>query len=239
MHPDIPFTPYSFPSEKHWTSEGIVATGGDLSPGLLLQAYSNGIFPWYSDPYPITWWSPDPRMVLFPDQIRISKSLKQSMRNSRFEIRIDTCFEEVIENCACADGRDTDGAWITRDMISAYIKLHELGFAHSVEVFSENVLAGGLYGLSLGGMFFGESMFHLERDASKTALVYLARLLQSLNFDLIDVQQETPHMSSMGAVAIKRTEFFGIKKKSLTKPAIRGKWTKFGNRTELLNPIVL
>jgi leucyl/phenylalanyl-tRNA---protein transferase len=238
MFPDLPPAPYSFPAKRYWTKDGIVATGGDLSPALLLTAYSQGIFPWYEHPYPITWWSPDPRMVLFPTGLKISKSLRQALNRRRFEVRVDTAFADVIKNCASANGRGKDTTWLTDEMIVAYTRLHELGFAHSFEAFIDNRLAGGLYGLSLGGMFFGESMFHFERDASKVALVYLVRLLQSLSFDLIDVQQETPHMASMGAVAIKRSLFFEILSKSLQKPIIRGKWSKFGNRTELLNPIL-
>jgi len=217
-----------FPDPREADTEGLLAIGGDLSTERLILAYSNGIFPWYEEDYPILWWSPDPRMVLFPDEIRISHSLKQRLRNSGYEIRFDTAFEEVIRNCALANGRQEEGTWITSGMIKAYITLHNLNLAHSVETWKEGQLVGGLYGVSLGKAFFGESMFHKMTDASKVALVYLALLMVKLKFIMIDVQQETEHLKRMGARTIPRDKFLKLLQEAMKYKTLQEKWTKFG-----------
>ncbi len=185
---------------------GLLAAGGDLGAERLLAAYRNGIFPWFSAGQPVLWWSPDPRMVLFPSEIKISRSLGKVLRNARYEVRFDTAFEQVM--IACAEPRcGQDGSWITDPMITAYTRLHALGYAHSVETWMDGELAGGLYGMAIGGMFYGESMFTRRRDASKIALVHLAHQLEERGFGMIDCQMHTGHLASMGAREIPRPEF--------------------------------
>lgn len=183
---------------------GLLAAGGKLTPEWLLTAYQRGIFPWYSPGEPLLWWSPDPRMVLFPDSLRITRSLKKRIRNGGFCVTIDHDFHQIIH--ACATGHD-DGTWITDDMMNAYIRLHQLGYAHSVEVWHEDSLVGGLYGVALGTVFFGESMFSRMNDASKVAFALFTRLLDLAGFDLIDCQMHTPHLESLGAEEISRNAF--------------------------------
>lgn len=228
----------NFPNAEEADENGLVAVGGDLSTERLLLAYANGIFPWYELPYPVLWWSPDPRMVLFPEKIKISDSLRRRLKKQSCELRIDTAFGEVIHQCASSGGRSRQGTWITPEMIEAYMLLHKMGYAHSFEIWSNGTLSGGLYGVSLGKAFFGESMFHLEPDASKIALVYLAHLMQHLKFHFIDVQQETSHMQSMGAVVIPRKDFLRSLENALNYNTIKGKWTKFGCGNELLKNIM-
>ncbi|MBE0662007.1 MAG: leucyl/phenylalanyl-tRNA--protein transferase [Bacteroidales bacterium] len=208
--------------------DGLLAIGGDLSSERLLLAYAKGIFPWYEEPYPVLWWSPDPRMILFPEDIIISHSLRQRLNKKKFEVRIDTAFEEVIKRCAENGHRSDMGTWITPEMIEAYSELHFKGYAHSFETWNDNELVGGLYGVSLGRAFFGESMFHQKTDASKIALVFLTRLMKQLNFHFIDVQQETSHLKSMGAKSLARAKFLDLLNQALKFETIRGKWTKFG-----------
>lgn len=216
---------YEVFTHPEWAHEdGLLAAGGDLNIDTLLLTYSNGIFPWYSGNSPILWWCPDPRMVLYPEKMKVSQSLKQTLKNDRFTVRFDSCFKDIIENCARVKRKGQDGTWITQDMKDAYINFHNEGYAHSVEVFNKNKLAGGLYGVSLGGTFFGESMFHLERDASKVALFNLVQKLIGWNFDLIDVQQSTEHMRSLGAEEISRDEFLKQLRQSLKKETRRGRW---------------
>jgi|GEM_PF-47342 len=195
-----------FPSVDHALEQppGLLAAGGKLNPEWLLAAYQRGIFPWYSPGEPLLWWSPDPRMVLFPDSLRITRSLKKRVRNGGFHITIDHDFHRVIH--ACATGHN-DGTWITNDMMAAYDELHRLGYAHSVEVWHGGSLVGGLYGVALGTIFFGESMFSRMNDASKVALALFTRLLDSAGFNLIDCQMHTPHLESLGAEEISRNEF--------------------------------
>ena len=231
----MPFPCMDFPEATEANKNGLVAIGGDLSAGRLLTAYSKGIFPWYEDPYPVLWWSPDPRMVLYPENIKVSDSLRRRIRNGSCEIRIDTVFEQVIRRCATVSDRSTEGSWITPAMTDAYINLHEKGYAHSFETWNNGVLAGGLYGVSLGKAFFGESMFFLQPDASKIALIYLCRLMQHLGFHFIDVQQETTHLKSMGAIAIPRKNFLEILKNALQFETIQRKWTTFGCQNKFLN----
>lgn len=185
---------------------GLLAAGGDLSAPRLLEAYRHGIFPWFNSGEPILWWSPDPRMVLFPNEFKISRSLGKTLRHGKHEVRCDTAFEEVMRACA-APRDDQGGTWIHEDMIAAYGALHELGHAHSVETWLDGKLVGGLYGIAIGRMFYGESMFHTSRDASKIALAHLARQLEDWQFGMIDCQMNTPHLASLGAREIPRTEF--------------------------------
>ena len=185
---------------------GLLAAGGALSPEWLLAAYRRGIFPWYSSGEPVLWWCPDPRLVLVPGEIRISRSLRKSLRNRGFEVRFDTAFAEVV--AACAAPREPDGGtWITREMQQAYVRMHELGHAHSVETWLEDALVGGLYGVAVGRVFFGESMFSTCPDASKVALVHLARHLERHDFAVIDCQMTTNHLLSLGAREVPRSAF--------------------------------
>lgn len=223
-----------FPDVEKAEADGLLAVGGELSIERLLLAYSSGIFPWYEDSYPILWWSPDPRMILFPKDIRISHSLKSRIKKHAYEVRIDTAFDRVIRYCATSGDRKEEGTWITNEMIAAYEELHAHGYAHSFETWLEGELIGGFYGVSLGRAFFGESMFYLEPDASKVALVYLAALMNELGFAFIDVQQETDHLKSMGAISIPRAVFIKLLKVALQAETIKGKWTNFGGRNELL-----
>ncbi len=217
---DEPF----FPDPELARADGLLAIEGDLTPERLIQAYANGIFPWYSDGEPIMWWSPNPRMVLFPKDFKRTKSLRRTVNKGLFKVTFDVAFEKVINLCASTRKNDEWGTWITGEMIDAYIALHNMGLAHSVESWLDGKLVGGLYGVSLGGVFFGESMFHLVSDASKVALWHLVDKLLSWNFDLIDAQQETPHLSRLGAVAIERKKFLHLLNKSLDKPAKQGRW---------------
>jgi leucyl/phenylalanyl-tRNA--protein transferase len=188
---------------------GLLAAGGDLSPDRLLVAYRRGIFPWYSEGQPILWWSPDPRMVLYVDELRVTRSLAKRVRSGRFDVRIDSAFRQVIEACAEFPRPGQRGTWITPEIISAYCELNRRGYAHSVESWREGRLVGGLYGLALGRVFFGESMFTRESDASKVALVHLVAHLKRLGVPLVDCQQETAHLSALGARPIARERFAG------------------------------
>jgi leucyl/phenylalanyl-tRNA--protein transferase len=185
---------------------GLLAAGGALSPDWLLAAYRRGIFPWYSSGEPVLWWCPDPRLVLVPGEIRISRSLRKSLRNRGFEVRFDTAFAEVVAACA-APREPGGGTWITREMQQAYVRMHELGHAHCVETWLEDELVGGLYGVAVGRVFFGESMFSTRPDASKVALVHLARHLERHDFAVIDCQMTTNHLLSLGAREVPRSAF--------------------------------
>jgi leucyl/phenylalanyl-tRNA--protein transferase len=213
-----------FPHPELAEKSGLLAVGGDLSPERLIQAYANGIFPWYSKGEPILWWSPDPRMVLFPNKLKVSKSLKQSIRNKSFDVRFDSNFETVIENCAKVPREGQPGTWITSEMKQAYIQLHKTGIAHSVETYFEGNLVGGLYGVSIGAAFFGESMFQTKSDASKVALFHLVERIKEWNFQFIDAQVETDHMKTMGAENIARSEFLELLKIAIKAPTVKGKW---------------
>ncbi len=186
--------------------DGLLCAGGDLSPARLLAAYRRGIFPWFSAGQPVLWWSPDPRTVLYPAELHVSRSLAKSLRNRGYEVRIDQSFPAVMDRCA-DPGLRPEGTWITPQMRAAYLRLHELGHAHSVETWRDGVLAGGLYGVALGRVFFGESMFSLERDASKTALCALALALQEHDWHFIDCQVSSPHLASLGARSLPRRDF--------------------------------
>jgi len=201
---------------------GLLAAGGRLDVDTLLRAYRSGIFPWYAHDDPILWWSPDPRMVLEPRAIHVTRSLGKTLRHGTFEIRSDTAFEDVIDNCA--DLRRDDGTWINPAIRSVYVELFERGYAHSIETWVDDNLVGGLYGLAIGRVFFGESMFHVQRDASKLALVHLCRQLERWNYGLIDCQMETTHLASMGAVPIPRDEFIDRLADLVDSADSPGKW---------------
>jgi leucyl/phenylalanyl-tRNA--protein transferase len=214
LEQDTPFPDVSTALTTEDGAAGLLAAGADLSPERLLQAYRHGIFPWFSEDQPILWWSTDPRMVLFTEQFKISASLKKTLRkvhkssisDGRWQIRFDTAFEQVVRSCA-APRRDGAGTWISEDIIRGYSALHRLGYAHSSEVWLDRNLVGGAYGISIGSMFYGESMFASIADASKIALAYLVHFLKQNGVSLIDCQQETSHLASLGAVPISRKEF--------------------------------
>ncbi len=213
-----------FPDPSMADADGLLAVGGDLSPARLVNAYCNGIFPWYSENYPIMWWSPDPRMVLFPKDFRRTKNLRKLVDKNIFEIKFDFDFKGVIRECAKICRGNDDGTWIVGNMIRAYTKLYDLGIAHSVETYKNGELVGGLYGLAIGKAFFGESMFHKLDNASKVALWHLVDRLLEWDFDLIDAQQETNHLKNMGAVAIGREKFLTLLKIAIAKEQEIKKW---------------
>ncbi len=207
-----------FPPPELAQNNGLLAVGGDLSIDRLVLAYSMGIFPWYSDGYPILWWSPNPRLVLFPGELKVSRSLRQAIRKRSFEITFDKAFEKVIKECSAIRRKHEEGTWITPDMIEAYVQLHKAGYAHSVEAWADegcNELAGGLYGVVLGKAFFGESMFAKQSDASKVAFVSLVEQLADRGFELIDCQVTTAHLKRFGAREIPRSEFLSRLRKAL------------------------
>ena len=217
---DMPFPPVS---KALRSPNGLLCAGGDLSPERLIDAYSHGIFPWFSEGDPILWWSPDPRMVLFPDELKISRSLRKTLARGAYETRVDTAFGAVIEQCAAPrDGQS--GTWIVPEMVAAYTALHERGFAHSVESWRDGELVGGLYGIQLGKVFFGESMFSRATDASKVALVRLVERLQAMDCRVIDCQQATPHLASLGAREIPRKEFAKLLQDSIQYPPSSSPW---------------
>ena len=185
---------------------GLLAAGADLSPERLILAYKNGIFPWFNEGDPILWWSPDPRMAMYPGELKVSRSLRKTLKKHAYEIRVDAAFREVMQGCA-EPRNGQPGTWISPSMIDAYTRLHELGFAHSVEIWIEGKLAGGLYGMAIGNMFYGESMFSRTTDASKIAFVHLVKQLDRWGFGMIDCQMKTLHLASLGAREISRTTF--------------------------------
>ncbi len=214
-----------FPDPEFSEPDGLLAIGGDLSVSRLIEAYACGIFPWFSEGDPYLWWSPDPRMVLIPSDFKRPKSLRALINTNKFTVSYDTSFGAVIDRCARVPREEQSGeTWITDAMVAAYIRLHEAGFAHSVETWYQNELVGGLYGVSLGGMFFGESMFHTMSNASKVALWHLVDIALDWNFDLIDAQQDTPHLRNMGGKTIERKVFLHLLEDSLKKNTRVGKW---------------
>jgi leucyl/phenylalanyl-tRNA---protein transferase len=204
---------------------GLLCAGGDLSPERLLGAYRHGIFPWFSEGEPILWWSPDPRMVLFPEELKISRSLARTLRRGRYEVRLDTAFASVIRECG-QPRPGQNGTWITAAMQQAYVRLHELGHAHSVETWIDGQLAGGLYGMAIGRAFYGESMFSRATDASKIALAHLARYLERRGFAVIDCQMKTAHLASLGAREIRRRELAHGLETWTTEGRGPGKWPR-------------
>ena len=213
-----------FPDPELAEPDGLLAVGGDLSPERLVAAYAAGIFPWYSDDLPILWWSPDPRLVLFPEELHVSRSLRRTLRSGRFLVRSDTAFEQVIDRCAGRPRPGQEGTWITPEMAEAYLRLHGLGLAHSIEAWEGGALAGGLYGVALGAAFFGESMFADRPDASKVALARLVEWLRSHRFEMVDCQVRTEHMVRLGAREIPRREFLLRLARALGRPTLRGSW---------------
>lgn len=223
---------YDFPDPATALDDpnGLVAIGGDLAPGRILTAYRAGIFPWFSDDSePIMWWSPDPRAILRPESVKISRSLRKRLNRGEFSVTFDTAFRRVVAGCAQRGGRDprtSTGTWITPAMAAAYGELHVMGVAHSVECWQDNELVGGLYGLSLGRLFFGESMFSRATDASKVALVVLAQRVAGWQFPLIDCQMMNPHLQTMGAVTVSRDTFLADLAHNLDWPDRIGPWTR-------------
>ena len=227
----LPPSRSAFPDPSEATAEGLVAYGSDLTPSLLIDAYSHGIFPWFDDDTePVLWWSPDPRAIMAPAEVHISKSLGKRIRSGVFHLTVDMAFAQVT--AACAEPRaNGGGTWITGKMRTAYQRLHDLGLAHSVETWRGNELVGGLYGVSLGRMFFGESMFSRVSDASKVAFVHLAEQLDSWDFTLIDCQIPTQHLASLGAHEIARHRFLDLVAANRRYPNRRGRWI-FGDATD-------
>ncbi|WP_439536814.1 leucyl/phenylalanyl-tRNA--protein transferase [Methyloversatilis sp.] len=227
LEPGTPFPPVDRALRE---PDGLLAAGLELTPDRILDAYRQGIFPWFSDGQPVLWWSPDPRMVLVPSEIRITRSMHKVLRNRPYEVRCDSAFEAVMR--ACAAPRDGQaGTWISDEMIEAYSALHERGYAHSVETWIDGRLVGGLYGMAIGRMFYGESMFSTERDASKIALVHLARYLETRAFGLIDCQMNTGHLGSMGGREIPRREFCRVMAQCIADGPMPGRWP-----TDLIPP---
>ncbi len=214
-----------FPPPSWATHEGLLAVGGDLRPERLVLAYGSGIFPWPHEGMPLLWFCPDPRMVLRPAEVHMSRSLRKLMRKRPFDVTFDRAFERVVRGCATIERDREQGTWITEDMIDAYTTLHDLGFSHSVEVWQDGDLVGGLYGVSLGAAFFGESMFACASNASKVGFVTLARQLDAWGFHFIDCQMHTPHLARFGAQPWPRPRFLAALEASLEKPTRRGRWS--------------
>ncbi|MGM0424745.1 MAG: leucyl/phenylalanyl-tRNA--protein transferase [Thermodesulfobacteriota bacterium] len=207
-----------FPDPAREDVDDLLAIGGDLSPQRLISAYSKGIFPWFSQDSPILWWSPDPRMVLFPSELHIPRRLQRTLAQGRLQVSLNLDFQAVITSCASVKRKGSAGTWIVPSMIQAYTKLHQLGYAHSLEVWDQESLAGGIYGVALRRAFFGESMFHRVTNASKVALVYLARRLQEQGFYFLDCQQSSRHLQGFGARDISRKSFLQLLKKAQQEP---------------------
>lgn len=222
----------AFPDPELAEPDGLVAVGGDLSPERLLAAYAHGIFPWYSEGEPILWWSPDPRWVLLPQELHVPASLRKTMRHGTYRLTADRAFAQVVDRCARKRRPGQWGTWITRDMRAAYVRLHAMGFAHSVEAWDGATLAGGIYGVSLGGAYFGESMFADRPDASKAALVGLVTTLESWGFGMVDCQVHTEHLERFGARGIPRHEFLERLRIELRKPTREGSWRLAGEAGE-------
>jgi leucyl/phenylalanyl-tRNA--protein transferase len=212
-----------FPTREEYEGD-IVAVGGDLLPERLLTAYHMGIFPWYNDPGEIMWWCPEERCVLLNDEVRISHSMRNVFNARKFEIRMDTCFDRVMEECRARDRKDH--TWILDEIKSAYLNLHEAGLAHSVEVWQGKELVGGLYGVSLGHVFFGESMFSIAPNSSKFAFISLARILNEMGWKLMDCQVPTEHLMSLGARSMERNDFLNLLEEELKHPTLLGPWTE-------------
>ncbi len=219
----------SFPHPSLADENGILAIGGDLSPQRLIFAYENGIFPWFNEGEPYIWWSPDPRFVLFPEDLKVSKSMRPYFNQGKFKVTYDTVFRDVMYECQQSFRKGQLGTWITEDMIEAYVKVHELGLAHSVEVWDNGNLVGGLYGISLGKCFFGESMFQKKSNASKFGFITLVRKLKALSFNLIDAQTPTKHLASLGAKNIPRADFLDILEKNKKEKTLVGNWDQILN----------
>ena len=216
-----------FPDSKWASEEGVIAIGGDLSIERLLEAYEHGIFPWYNEGSEILWWTPNPRFVLFSEELYVSKSMRKVMKSGQFKVTFDTAFEHVIRNCKTSNRDGQSGTWITDEMETAYCKLHHTGYAHSVEVWENNVIVSGLYGVSIGKVFFGESMFTNVSNGSKFGFISLVNALKEKGFKLIDSQDYTAHLESLGAREIPREAFENILKEELQNKSHVGKWTEW------------
>ena len=215
----------SFPPCELSDSSGLLAIGGRLEVDWLLEAYSNGIFPWFNENEPIMWWSPDPRSVARPGEIKVSKSMKVYFKKNIFQLKIDNAFEDVINACQKTPRKNQNGTWITSEMKDVYIKLHDLGYAHSFEAYKDGKLVGGLYGISLGKMFFGESMFSHVSNASKFTFIYLSLVLKKNDFDLIDCQVPNSHLKSMGCYDMKKEGYLELLNNNNLKKTIKGNWS--------------
>jgi leucyl/phenylalanyl-tRNA--protein transferase len=232
LGPDAPPDAFPDPAGAMTDPDGLLAIGGDLSPERLLAAYARGIFPWYEAGQPILWWSPDPRAVLLPERLHVSRSLRRTLRRDRYTVSVDRAFSAVID--ACAATREATGTWITPEMRAAYVRLHQLGYAHAVEVWEGTSLAGGLYGVALGGVFFGESMFSRATDASKVALVRLAELASERGLGLIDCQLATGHLTSLGSELLPRRAFLRRIGELVARTGHVGPWTEAAGPTSVL-----
>ena len=218
---------YNFPPAYLADEDGLLAIGGDLSSQRLLIAYQQGIFPWFGEGDPYLWWSPDPRLVLFPTELKVSKSMRTYFNGNKFQVTLDQNFRQVMEGCKDTFRKGQQGTWITNEMLEAYCNLHKAGYAHSVEVWQGTTLVGGLYGLALGRIFFGESMFAKVSNASKFGFIWLVRVLQERSYALIDCQQETSHLSSLGARPIPRMEFLEMLEENHQFETIPESWAKW------------
>ena len=228
----IPTHEFTFPHPLHADPSGILGIGGDLSSKRLLLAYRFGIFPWYNVDEPIIWWFPDPRCVLFPTQVKISKSMRSVLNTGKYRITYDRNFSDVIKKCQIVKRKGQSGTWIHKEMIDAYAKLHQKGYAHSVEIWEDDDLVGGLYGISIGKIFFGESMFAEKPNTSKLALIKLAQKLESKGYTVIDCQQDTPHIRSMGAELISAHSFYNFLRENLANKDDEGDWREWGEDEE-------
>jgi len=216
---------YEFPDPRTADADGMIGIGGNLSPGMLLAAYRQGIFPWFNETDPIIWWSPDPRFVIFSAEVHVSRSMRRFIRQGRLRVTLDHAFGRVIHGCATTPRKGQRGTWITEDMELAYRRLHELGYAHSCEVWDSDRLVGGLYGVSIGRMFFAESMYSHVDNASKTALISIAGFLASHGYDLIDSQLHTSHVERMGGRLISRDSFLDMVAGRVALPGLDGMWS--------------
>ena len=216
---------FDFPDARSGAHDGPLAQGGNLSPGMLLSAYKQGIFPWFSEGDPILWWSPDPRFVIFTEKVHVSTSMRKLLRQKKFRITYDTCFATIMKECAQAWRPGQAGTWISDEMILAYTDLHRAGHAHSVEVWQDNQLVGGLYGVNIGGVFCGESMFSRISNASKTGFLTLARNLQNIGIPLVDSQVHTDYLQSLGAEHIPRAQYLDILESQIGRQDLNGSWT--------------
>ena len=227
---------FLFPSPENASPEGILCSGGNLSPGILLSAYRQGIFPWFNENDPIIWWSPNPRFVLMPEELHVSGTMRKLLKKNRFRLSLDTAFDEVITHCSRVPRPGQRGTWISPDMVEAYSRLHSLGYGHSAEAWIDDRLVGGLYGISIGTAFFGESMFSLEPDASKAVFIPLVWRLRDEGFTLIDSQVQTNHVQSLGGRNIDRQDYLNILAAAIASPGDRGNWgdifTGFPHSTE-------
>lgn len=213
-----------FPDPEEADPDGLLAVGGDLSPQRLINAYANGIFPWYADNSPILWWSTNPRLILIPEELHVPRSLRRVLNKGMFSFTMDAKFSAVIRHCACCPRPAQEGTWLVEEMVDAYIVLHELGYAHSVEAWMDGELVGGLYGVALGSVFFGESMFYHVPDASKAAFASCVEQLRRWGFTLIDCQQTTHHLLRFGAQEVQRYRFLSMMREGVDRPSRVGRW---------------